>query len=75
MNTRIHTRRPRNRSRFNAEFRARVIDAILGFLATVLIALMFAWVAVNWVTGCGETFVTYTGAVIEGECVLMPWRD
>lgn len=75
MNTRIHTRRLRNRSRFNAEFRARVIDAILGFLVTVLIALMFAWVGINWVTGCGETFITYTGAVIEGECVLMPWRD
>jgi len=70
----MHTRTRRQR-RLNAETRARIIDAILGFLATVIIAAMFAWVGVNWVTGCGETFVTYSGERVHGECVLMPWRD
>lgn len=54
---------------------ARVVEFIAGALAMVLIAAMFAWVLINWVTGCGETWVTYTGDRIHGECVLMPWKD
>ena len=40
-----------------------------------IFAFFFAWVLINWVSGCGETFVTYTGERIHGECILMPWRD
>ena len=54
---------------------ARVVEFIAGSLAMVLIAAMFTWVLINWVTGCGETWVTYAGDRIHGECVLMPWRD
>lgn len=69
-----HTRNRRQR-RLNADVRARILDAVLGILATVIMAAMFAWVGLNWVTGCGERFPTADGGYIEGECVLMPWRD
>jgi len=55
--------------------RERIVDAIGSVFIAVVLGLMFTWVGINWVTGCGETFITYTGATIEGECVFMPWRD
>ena len=38
-------------------------------------ALLFAWVAINAVTGCGEVTRTIDGTYIKGECVLVPWVD
>jgi len=55
--------------------RERIVETIGSVLITAILGLMFAWVGINWVTGCGETFITYTGERIAGECVLMPWRD
>lgn len=37
--------------------------------AVVLLGWFFAWVLVNWVTGCGEQFPTANGSYIAGECV------
>ena len=46
---------------------------VLGFIgrAVGLLAMswLFAWVLLNWVTGCGETFPTADGGRIAGECV------
>ena len=55
--------------------RTTVVETIGSVLIAAILGLMFAWVGINWVTGCGETFITYTGERIHGECVFMPWRD
>lgn len=55
--------------------RTTVVETIGNILIAAILGLMFAWVGINWVTGCGETFITYTGERIHGECVFMPWRD
>ena len=55
--------------------RTTVVETIGNILIAAIFGLMLAWVGINWVTGCGETFITYTGERIHGECVFMPWRD
>ena len=55
--------------------RERIVETIGSVLIAAILGLMLAWVGINWVTGCGETFITYTGERIHGECVFMPWRD
>ena len=55
--------------------RTTVVETIGSVLIAAIFGLMLAWVGINWVTGCGETFITYTGERIHGECVFMPWRD
>lgn len=55
--------------------RTTVVETIGSILIAAIFGLMLAWVGINWVTGCGETFITYTGERIHGECVFMPWRD
>ena len=64
-----------HRRRQRADIIANIIKHVTTALAVVCVSAIFAWVLVNWVTGCGETFITYTGERIQGECVLMPWRD
>ena len=59
----------------DTNLRQRVVETIGNILIAAILGLMFAWVGINWVTGCGETFITYTGERIHGECVFMPWRD
>lgn len=53
----------------------RVAEIIGQTIAMTVIGFFIAWVLINWATGCGETWITYTGERIAGECVLMPWRD
>lgn len=65
----------RRRRLQRADIIARIVHHIITAIAVVLMGAFMAWVLVNWVTGCGETWITYTGERIEGECVLMPWRD
>jgi hypothetical protein len=36
-------------------------------------ALLMAWLWINWITGCGETFITAYGAHIPGDCVFYPF--
>ena len=55
--------------------RTTVVETIGNILIAAIFGLMLAWVGINGVTGCGETFITYTGERIHGECVFMPWRD
>lgn len=50
-----------------------ITEALIGFVCGLACMLMFAWVAINWLTGCGESFVTYGGEYIEGVCVFVPW--
>lgn len=45
------------------------LEFIGGALFCALFSLMFVWMLVNFITGCGETFPTATGAYIAGECI------
>jgi len=65
----------RRRRLQRADIIARIVHHIVNAIVVVLMGAFIAWVLVNWVTGCGETWITYTGERIAGECVLMPWRD
>lgn len=40
-------------------------------LGAALVGVLIAWVMINWMMGCGETFTTIDGAVIYGECVTL----
>lgn len=54
---------------------AEAIALALKGVVLVLIAYFITWVGINWVTGCGETFITYTGERIAGECVpFLVWE-
>lgn len=53
----------------------RHIEILGGMVVAMLVAVLFAWVAINWVVGCGEIIRTTDGLVLYGECVLMPWRS
>lgn len=53
----------------------RIVEVIAQALVMVAFGAFFAWMLVNWATGCGERFHTADGGYVEGECVMMPWRD
>ena len=63
------------RQRQRADVIADTIKHVATMVAFVCVSAIIALVLVNWLTGCGETFITYTGERIQGECVFMPWRD
>lgn len=67
--------RTRHRRYDDNATRVRIVEIIASLAGMTIFAFFFAWVLINWVSGCGETFVTYTGERIHGECILMPWRD
>ena len=47
----------------------RATEFLFGSLACLAFALLIVWVLVNWLTGCGETFPTASGALIAGDCI------
>jgi tetrahydromethanopterin S-methyltransferase subunit G len=53
----------------------RHIEILGGMVVAMFMAMLFTWVAINWVVGCGEIIRTTDGLVLYGECVLMPWRN
>jgi len=46
----------------------RAGEFISGAAFAAAFALVFVWVLVNWVTGCGEIIHT-AGGSIQGECI------
>lgn len=50
-----------------------MIERMIEMFQAIVIALLFSWVAINWVTGCGEYTRTTDGNIIWGQCVLVPW--
>jgi predicted membrane protein len=40
-------------------------------LGAALVGVLIAWVLINWMMGCGETFTTIDGAIIHGECITL----
>jgi hypothetical protein len=52
--------------------RTTVAEVIGQIAMGAIFGLVFAWVLVNWISGCGEVIYTATGA-IPGECIFMPW--
>ena len=46
-----------------------------GFVLSIFAGLMFGWLGINWITGCGEVTRTVDGTYLKGECVLVPWVD
>lgn len=47
----------------------RLIDAITGLLAMLVIATFFSFIVINWLAGCGEVFPTADGSYVHGECI------
>ncbi|MAS98930.1 MAG: hypothetical protein CMF29_08445 [Kiritimatiellaceae bacterium] len=50
-----------------------MIERMIEMLQAIVIALLFSWVAINWVTGCGTYDRTIDGKIIWGHCVLVPF--
>jgi hypothetical protein len=58
---------------FNLEPPRTTVAEVIGQIALgAIFGLVFAWVLINWISGCGEIIYTATGA-IPGECIFMPW--
>ena len=54
---------------------SHVFDVTMATFGTAFIALLITWLMINWITGCGEVTRTIDGKIIQGECVLVPWRS
>jgi NhaP-type Na+/H+ or K+/H+ antiporter len=52
--------------------RTTVAEVIGQIAMGAIVGLIFAWVLINWISGCGEIIYTATGAM-QGECIFMPW--
>jgi NhaP-type Na+/H+ or K+/H+ antiporter len=52
--------------------RTTVAEVIGQIAMGAIVGLIFAWVLINWISGCGEIIYTATGTM-QGECILMPW--
>jgi hypothetical protein len=60
---------------YNLEPPRTTVAEVIGQIAMgAIFGLVFAWVLINWISGCGEIIYTATGA-IPGECIFMPWVD
>jgi hypothetical protein len=35
----------------------------------LILAILFAFMLLNWASGCGESYVTADGSRIQGECI------
>ena len=54
---------------------SRVLEHVAGFITMTLFALFFAWIVINWLMGCGESFPQADGTRVMGECLsILPWR-
>lgn len=49
-----------------------IFDFVLGVVLTVAFALLMAIVAIEWLVGCGESWVQADGSRVVGECVFIP---
>lgn len=65
----------RLKDRVNARRKAELKAAFWQFMGQALFTLIFAffiaWVLVNWMMGCGETFYAADGSIIAGECLSL----
>ena len=52
--------------------RQKIFDFVLGVVFTVAFALLMAIVAIEWLAGCGESWVQADGTRVVGECVFIP---
>ena len=60
---------------YNREPPRTTLAEVIGQIAMgAIVGLVFAWVLINWISGCGEIIYTATGTM-QGECILMPWVD
>ena len=70
------SRAARRRRRIRGETVLETIALAAMRAATVmLMSSLTAWVLINWMAGCGETFQTSTGVYERGECVMVPWAQ
>lgn len=52
----------------------RIGEIVGEIIMCTVVGLLFAWLLVNWVSGCGEIIYTATGSYM-GECIYMPWGN
>jgi len=51
--------------------RQKIFDFVLGVTFTVLFALMGALILIEWLAGCGESWVQADGTRVVGECIFI----
>lgn len=54
---------------------SRIVEIVAQTVAVCFISFLFAWIIINWISGCGEAFPQADGSYIQGECIMHPWRD
>ena len=51
------------------------VENVLGAVCTAAFGFFFAWLIINWLLGCGESFPMADGSRMMGECLsILPWR-
>lgn len=55
----------------------RSTDWIGHTVLTLIFAVFFSFIILNWLSGCGERFPTADGGYVQGECIYPSdlWRD
>lgn len=49
----------------------RIVRWVLAALMTIAFSLLLAVVLIEWLAGCGESYVAYDGVRHMGECVFI----
>jgi hypothetical protein len=71
----------KRQSRLNIRARNELIrhitNVIGGLIGTLIIAVFFSFILINWLSGCGEAFPQADGSYIQGECIYPSdlWND
>ena len=51
------------------------VENTLGAVCMGAFGFFFAWILINWLMGCGESFPQADGTRVMGECLsILPWR-
>ena len=51
------------------------VENTLGAVCMGAFGCFFAWILINWLMGCGESFPQADGTRVMGECLsILPWR-
>ena len=55
----------------------RLIDWVGQITFAIVIGGFFAFIILNWLSGCGERFPTSNGGYVQGECIYPSqiWND
>lgn len=78
----MYQQNTRHRQRgINRYARNELIKTAINWLGAItsltIVAMFFSFILINWLSGCGESFIQADGSYIQGECIYPSdlWND